>query len=135
MLRVIVGIAAHQRHHAHTGLEAGDAKSQLGEEQKCHPHHHQRVAVVCEQLVLPVGDARGVRYHQVEADAHDDEVQEQVGTDDDDREVDRLPEALEEDRAQGGYQYERDEQVSDLPGTRAPAGFRRGGPPRRKPRG
>ena len=82
MLRVVVLVAAHQRHHAHAGLEAREPQCQPREHQERDPYHHKRVAVVREQRVLPVGRCLRVRRDLVEAYAHDEEVQEQVGPDD-----------------------------------------------------
>jgi hypothetical protein len=80
-LRVVPLVAAHERHHAHPGLETREPQGQLREDQERHADHRQWAAVAGEQRSRPVDYILRVRGAFVQADGNDDEVQQQVDRD------------------------------------------------------
>src|SRR5829696_10398873 len=109
MLRVVPLLSTHERHHAHPGLEAGDPQSQLGENQERDAEHDPQIAVVGEELVLPVGQVLRLGEFLLEPHTHDDEVQHQVRPYHDHRDIYGLLKALEEYPAEHCYQQDGEE--------------------------
>src|SRR5215211_8969295 len=48
-LGVVVGVSAHQRHHANAGLEAGEAEGQSREYEKRYPDHTKHASILPEK--------------------------------------------------------------------------------------
>src|SRR5215218_352827 len=110
-LRVVPLLPAHQGHHAHPRLEAGDPESKLREYEGRDRYHCQGVAVGRKQGILPMDDRVRRSGYLVEANDNDDEVQEQIGPNQEHRDPDGLPKALEEHRTQ---QRDQEQGYGDL---------------------
>jgi hypothetical protein len=54
-LRLVVGVSAYQRHHAHAGLETGEAEGQSRKYDKRDTDHAKRASVLPEEGALPTG--------------------------------------------------------------------------------
>src|SRR5215208_2006249 len=55
MLWLVVGVSAYQRHHAHAGLETGEAEGQSRKYDKRDADHPKRASVLAEEGALPTG--------------------------------------------------------------------------------
>jgi hypothetical protein len=100
MLGGVVRAAVDVRHHRYPGLEAGQAKRQLGKDQQRDADDHQRTAVLLGQGGGPVRPQRGVCYHLSDAVGDDDDVQDKVDRHQDDSEADGLLEPTKKDSAE-----------------------------------
>lgn len=111
LLLGVVEVAFDVRHDRDAGLEAGQAKGQLREDQQRDADHGDDVAVLGGQGAGPVGDHVRGGGDVPQAHHHDDDVQGQVDPDQNDGDADGLQEALEEHRPEQRDQQQRDQHL------------------------
>jgi hypothetical protein len=119
--RALLGVAAvtlDVRHDGDAGLEAGQAKGELGEHDQRDADHDDRIAMLPRERGRPVTDERRVGDHPVEPVGHHDRVESQVDHHQADGDADRLGEPLEEHPAEQRDQDERDGDLMALEGRR-----------------
>jgi hypothetical protein len=101
-------VGGDERHHAHPGLEPGQAQHQQREGDHRRAEDVEHPGAAGGQRVEPPGHRLGLGEHLGDADADDDRVEQQEDRHERDRHADRLAEPEQEHPAQDQQQHDRD---------------------------
>ena len=105
-LRIVL-VALDERHDGDAGLEPRQPQRQFREQQQRHGDHSRPAAVLDEQRITPSWQVLRMGEEVGETPADDDDVQQQVGHDQQHRQADRLAKPAQEDGAQAGEEDQR----------------------------
>ena len=106
--RRVRAVAADQWHHAHTGLEPGQAQHQQRECQHRRADHVADTALASGQRIGPARNQGRIPDHLRHADDDDDRVEQQEHPDQGNRDADSLTEPEQEHPAQDQQQHDGD---------------------------